>query len=197
MSHWLSPITLEDDLVKLVPLTLEHSVDLLAAEQDGNLSELWFTSVPNETTIDAYLDKAFTQQNNGSGLPFAIINKTTNTVIGSTRYCNADALNRRVEIGYTWYAKSAQRTSINTRCKLLLLEYAFEQLNCVVVEFRTHWHNHKSRAAITRLGAKQDGVLRNQVIESDGAIRDTVVFSIIESEWPSVKKSLAFKLSQH
>jgi len=128
-------------------------------------------------------------------LPFVVIDNDNGKIIGATRFCNASADSRRVEIGYTWYSTSYQRTSVNTECKLLLLTYAFEALDAIAVEFRTHWHNEKSRKAITRLGAKQDGVLRNHSIQADGAYRDTVVFSIINLEWPTVKKSLQFKLT--
>ncbi len=191
----LSPITLEGQFVKLVPLTLEHRDALVSAASDGKLWELWFTSVPNEERVDDYLSMAFEQQSLGRALPFAVIDKHTGTVIGSTRFCNIDSKNRRLEIGYTWYAKRFQRTGVNTECKKLLLTYAFETLNVIAVEFRTHWHNQASRNAIARLGAKQDGVLRNHQIMADGCVRDTVVFSIIDGEWPMVKRSLEFKLA--
>ncbi len=192
----LSPITLEGQFVKLVPLTLEHRDALVSAATDGKLWELWFTSVPNEERVDHYLSIVFEQQALGRALPFAVIDKHTGTVIGSTRFCNIDSKHRRLEIGYTWYAKRFQRTGANTECKKLLLSYAFETLNVIAVEFRTHWHNQASRNAIARLGAKQDGVLRNHQIMADGCVRDTVVFSIIDSEWPMVKRSLEFKLQQ-
>ena len=118
-------------------------------------------------------------------------------IIGSTRYCNAEPASKRVEIGYTWYARSYQKSAVNTECKRLLLTHAFEELDAMAVEFRTHWHNHPSRAAIARLGAKQDGVLRNHRRDADGCYRDTVVFSIINQEWPTVKKGLQFKLNRH
>ena len=120
----------------------------------------------------------------------------TGAVVGSTRYFNVDVANRRLEIGHTWYARRAQRTPVNTECKLLLLTHAFEKLGCIAVEFRTHWFNQASRAAIARLGAKQDGVLRNHQLGADGAKRDTVVFSIIDGEWPAVKKHLTFQLER-
>ena len=192
----LSPITLEGQFVKLVPLTLEHRDALVNAATDGKLWELWFTSVPNEERVDDYLSMAFEQQSLGRAIPFAVIDKHTDEVIGSTRFCNIDSKNRRLEIGYTWYAKRFQRTGVNTDCKKLLLSYAFETLNVIAVEFRTHWHNQASRNAIARLGAKQDGVLRNHQIMADGCVRDTVVFSIIDGEWPMVKRSLEFKLEQ-
>lgn len=126
---------------------------------------------------------------------FAVIDNATQKIIGSTRYCNADAINKRIEIGYTWYAKSFQRTGINTECKYLLLTHAFETLNVIAVEFRTHWHNQASRTAIARLGAKQDGVLRNHQKSAEGVYRDTVVFSIIDLEWSAVKTNLQFKMA--
>ena len=126
-----------------------------------------------------------------------VIDNATQKIIGSTRYCNADMLNKRVEIGYTWYAKSFQRTGINTECKYLLLRHAFEALESIAVEFRTHWHNQASRAAIARLGAKQDGILRNHQKNTQGGYRDTVVFSIIDQEWPGVKKGLEYKMNKY
>jgi len=181
--------------VKVVPLSTSHRDSLVEAASDGKLWELWFTSVPCDRTIDAYIDFALIEKQNGNSFPFVIIDKLNNKIIGSTRYCNADINNKRLEIGYTWYSKSHQKSSVNTECKLALLEYAFESLNVIAVEFRTHWHNHSSRTAIARLGAKQDGVLRNHQKTSDGCYRDTVIFSIINNEWAVVKKSLMSKLS--
>jgi RimJ/RimL family protein N-acetyltransferase len=126
-----------------------------------------------------------------------VVDTASNAIIGSTRYCNVDADNKRLEIGYTWYAKSYQRTNVNTTCKLLLLRHAFEKLGAIAVEFRTNWFNYASRKAITRLGAKQDGVLRNHRLSADGTLRDTVVYSIIQSEWPTVKKSLLFEIEKY
>lgn len=194
MKNWLNEITLEGNLVRLIPLKAEHKSDLLKASADGELRKLWYTSVPADDSIDAYLEQAFNEQSAGRALAFAVVDKQTQKIIGSTRYCNADNLNHRVEIGYTWYAKSYQRTGVNTECKYLLLKHAFENLNAIAVEFRTHWHNQTSRAAIARLGAKQDGVLRNHIKGSDGVYRDTVIFSIIDHEWPTVKKSLEYKM---
>lgn len=187
---------LQGDRVRLVPLERGHKDGLVAAARDGKLWELWFTSVPSIETVDGYIDKALKDKEAGSGYPYVVTDKSTGEIIGSTRFCNADPQNRRLEIGYTWYAKGYQRTAINTECKYLLLAYAFEQLGCIAVEFRTNWFNEASRAAILRLGAKQDGVLRNHRIDSAGVMRDTVVFSIIASEWPAVSKSLRFKLSR-
>ncbi|MBO0331190.1 GNAT family N-acetyltransferase [[Muricauda] lutisoli] len=197
MDSWLRPIQLEGELVKLVPLQKSQKVDLVFAASDGKLWELWYTSVPSPKTIDSYLDIALSQQASGHALPFAIINKKTNTIVGSTRFLNVDAKNKRVEIGATWYAKKVQRTGINTECKYLLLKYAFESLDCIAVEFRTHFHNHPSRNAILRLGAKQDGILRNHRIDDSGNLRDTVVFSILNSEWKTVKTALEFKMGSN
>lgn len=190
--QWLSETTLEGAIITLIPLRREHAHALLDAASDGELWNLWYTSVPSSTTIQAYLDHAFNDQNIGRGLPFAVIDNATRKIIGTTRYCNADPFNKRLEIGYTWYAKSFQRTGVNTECKYLLLSHAFEHLQAIAVEFRTHWHNLASRRAIARLGAKQDGVLRNHQKSADGIYRDTVVFSIIDQEWPAVKRNLEF-----
>lgn len=193
-NHWLYETTLKGNLITLVPLKREHADALIDAAADGELWNLWYTSVPNNQTIEAYLDQAFNDQNDGRALLFVVIENATQKVIGSTRYCNADSLNKRVEIGYTWYAKSFQKTGTNTECKYLLLTHAFETLDAIAVEFRTHWHNQASRAAIARLGAKQDGVLRNHQKSAEGIYRDTVVFSIIDQEWPTVKKGLEYKM---
>jgi N-acetyltransferase len=195
-NHWLYETTLTGNLVTLAPLKREHTNALLDAAADGELWNLWYTSIPNVDTIDAYLDQAFKDQHEGRALLFVVIDNATQKIIGSTRYCNADTLNQRVEIGYTWYAKSFQRTGINTECKYLLLRHAFETLESIAVEFRTHWHNQVSRAAIARLGAKQDGILRNHQKNTEGVYRDTVVFSIIDQEWPCVKKNLEYQMSR-
>jgi len=197
MNNWLKEITLEGNLVRLIPLKAEYKSALLEASADGELWNLWFTGVPSKDSIDAYLEYAFSEQAAGRALAFAVVDKQTQKIIGSTRYCNADTLNHRVEIGYTWYAKSYQRTGVNTECKYLLLKHAFENLNAIAVEFRTHWHNHASRAAIARLGAKQDGILRNHQKNSEGIYRDTVVFSIIDQEWLTVKKGLEYKMEKY
>lgn len=188
--------TLVGKVVRLIPLSVKYIPELVKASSDGNLSQLWFTNVPNKQTIEQYIDVAMIAKAQGIGLPFVVQDIASGNIIGSTRLCNIDVANRRAEIGYTWYAKSFQRSGVNTDCKLLLLGLAFEQFDAIAVEFRTHSHNHASRAAIARLGAKQDGILRNHRIHPDGERRDTVVFSIIENEWPVVKKSLLFKQSQ-
>lgn len=192
---WFEDIELESENIKLTPLTMEHADALVNAANDGELWKLWFTSVPSAEIIDDYITTALEQKAKGLSLPFVVIDKASGEVIGSTRFCNADLLNQRVEIGYTWYSKSYQKTSCNTECKLLLLTHAFESLGAIAVEFRTNWHNQASRNAIARLGAKQDGVLRNHQKMPNGGYRDTVVFSIINTEWLAVKENLTFKLS--
>ncbi len=197
MEKWLQKIELELNGVQLIPLKNEHKEDLLKAASDGEIWNLWVTSVPSKESIDNYISTALKQQKMKKSLPFAVVDVKTNTIIGATRFCNIEPENKRLEIGYTWYAKSYQRTGVNTICKLLLLQHAFEELDAIAVEFRTNWFNYASRNAITRLGAKQDGVLRNHRINPDGSFRDTVVFSIIQSEWPTVKKSLLFEIEKH
>ena len=197
MTNWLTPTELEGKNVKLIPLTRAHRAALLEAASDGKLWELWFTSVPSAETIDQYLAKALNDAEKGTALPFVIIHKNTGEVIGSTRFCNAEPEHKRVEIGYTWYAKKHQRTGVNTECKYLLLKHAFLDLGCIAVEFRTDWFNLPSRAAIGRLGAKQDGILRNHRLNADGSYRDTVVFSITNQEWTGVAKSLVYEMKKY
>jgi len=196
-SQWLFELELKGKAVTLVPLKKEHAPALVAAAADGELWNLWFTSVPGKSSIIAYIEHALAEQAAGRALAFAVVDNSSGKIIGSTRFCNADSNNKRVEIGYTWYAKSFQKTIVNTECKHLLLRHAFEELSAIAVEFRTHWHNRASRNAIARLGAKQDGVLRNHQKLADGSYRDTVVFSIINSEWLTVKANLLFKLQVH
>ncbi|MEZ9629893.1 GNAT family N-acetyltransferase [Vibrio breoganii] len=194
---WLRETEMESKKIKLVPLKREHADALVIAASDGELWNLWFTSVPSAETVSRYIDTALEQQALGVAVPFVVIEKSTGHIIGSTRFCNADPVHHRVEVGYTWYASRFQKTSVNTECKLLLLSYAFESLEAIAVEFRTSWHNQASRAAIARLGAKQDGVLRNHQTLPNGGYRDTVVFSILNSEWMSVKENLEYKLSKY
>jgi len=197
MKNWLHDIELKGNNILLIPMNMTHKNALVEAASDGKLWELWFTSVPSEKTIEDYILNAIKQREAGEGFPFIVIDKKTHQIIGSTRYCNASPKNRRLEIGYTWYAVKHQRTGVNTECKYLLLKYAFETLNCIAVEFKTNWYNIKSKEAITRLGAKLDGVLRNHRISPDGSLRDTVIYSIINQEWHSVKKSLTYKMSKY
>jgi len=197
MESWFKEIVLETERIKLVPLCLDYKEDLLNAAKDGDLGKLWFTSVPTVDTIDDYMNKAINDFKLDKGLAFAVIDKKSDKIIGTSRYTNATPEYKRLEIGYTWYAKSYQKSFVNTECKLLLLTYAFEVLETIAVELRTNWYNFESRKAIARLGAKQDGVLRNHQINPDGSLRDTVVFSIINSEWKACKRSLLFKLDQY
>lgn len=192
---WVRPLTLQGRHVRLEPLAREHVTDLQRAARDGELWKLWYTTVPAIDETSAYVEKALAARSNGSAMPF-VVKTAAGDVVGSTRYMNIDAVNGRVEIGSTWYAASVQRTALNTEAKQLLLTHAFESLGASAVEFRTSWMNHRSRAAIARLGAKQDGVLRNHMRLPDGGYRDTVVFSIIESEWPAVKRNLQFLLEE-
>lgn len=194
--RWIEPVTLTGTNVILEPLSLEHLDGIKEAVKDGELWNLWFTSVPSPETAEATIQTALDLRENAGWMPFVVREKATGKIIGSTRYCNVDEVNQRLEIGYTWYAESYQRTLVNTECKYLLLTHAFEKLDAIAVEFRTHWHNLKSRAAIARLGAKLDGVLRNHQKSTNGVYRDTVVFSIINLEWPVVKKSLEYKLNK-
>ena len=194
---WLKPVSLEDSAVALVPLSHDHHAPLVEAVQDGELWNLWYTLIPKPEGMTAEIDRRLGLQDKGSMLPFTVLDKAqAGKPVGMTTYMNVDAANRRVEIGSTWYRKSVQRSPLNTRCKLLLLSYAFEKLDCIAVEFRTSWFNQASRRAIERLGAKQDGVLRNHQITPDGSYRDTVVFSMLEGEWPAVKRHLGFLLAR-
>ena len=197
MGNWIDKLELEGEKVKLVPLDSSHKEELLKVASDGKLWELWFTSVPSCKNIDNYIAHALEQKKKGLQYPFVVINKNTREVIGCTRYYDLYPENRRLDIGYTWYAKKYQRTGVNTEAKFLLLSHAFERLNCIAVQFVTNWYNLPSRAAIKRLGAKQDGVLRNHQINPDGSYRDTVVFSITDREWSGVKKSLEYEMSKY
>jgi len=197
MENWIKNIELEGQKVKLIPLMESHKGELLKAASDGRLWELWFTSVPSSQNIDKYIEKALNQKQNGIEFPFVVIDKKSGVIVGSTRFYNIQSEHRRLEIGYTWYAKKSQGTGVNTECKYLLLKYAFEDLNCIAVQFMTNWHNLRSRAAITRLGAKQDGILRNHRLNSDGTCQDTVVFSIANQEWNGVRKSLEYEMKKH
>lgn len=196
MKKWLNEIQLQGKTVLLEMLSLNHTEQLTEAVKDGELWNLWYTSAPEPENVHHYIETALLEFKNGTALPFAIIRKKDNKVIGTTRFMNVDSKNKRVEIGTTWYSKSTQRTGVNTECKYLLLNYAFEKLDCIAVEFRTHIHNNQSRNAIARLGAKQDGILRNHSIDKSGCLRDTVVFSIINSEWNTVKQALEFKMNK-
>lgn len=197
MSFWIpTDLTLKGTQVDLIPLQPTHRADLLAAAADGQLWKLWYTSVPSEATIDQYITTALAQRTTGREIPFVVWHKASQAVIGTTRFYNLQPEHRRLEVGYTWYAKSHQRTGVNTECKYLLFQYAFETLNCIAVQLMTDWFNQPSREAITRLGATQDGILRNHRINVDGTYRNSVVFSILETEWQGVRKSLTMHMSR-
>ena len=192
---YIEPVTLTGRHVQLEPLAAAHHDALIAAASDGELWKLWYTSVPSPQALRSWLEAALAMRAQGD-MPFVIRDMRDGSIVGSTRYFRVDAANRRLELGHTWYARRAQRTGVNTEAKLLLLGHAFDALDCIAVEFRTHWMNQQSRDAIARLGAKQDGVLRNHQRMADGTLRDTVVFSIIDSEWPTVKRHLQYKLGR-
>lgn len=189
-------LTLQGQHADLEPLTQDHLAGLQSAAADGKLWELFFTTVPTFENTQTWLNLALDMQAQQKALPFTVRSKQSGKIIGTTRYCNIDHNNKRLEIGYTWYAASAQKTAINTECKLLLLMHAFEVLECNAVEFRTDWFNRQSQAAIERLGAKRDGVLRSHSILPDGRVRDTVVYSILQHEWLGVKKNLQYMLNK-
>ncbi|MFK4509772.1 GNAT family N-acetyltransferase [Bradyrhizobium daqingense] len=191
---WPDPVTLRGQHARLEPLSHDHRAGLVEAVRDGELSKLWYTAIPLPDNMGKEIDRRLGLQAAGSMLPFTVFD-AAGTIVGMTTYMNIDAANRRVEIGSTWYGKSAQRGPLNTQCKLLLLRHAFETLNCIAVEFRTHFFNHQSRRAIERLGAKQDGILRSHQIAPNGTLRDTVVYSITAAEWPTVQAHLEFQLN--
>jgi RimJ/RimL family protein N-acetyltransferase len=193
---FIEPVTLKGEHATLEPLVAGHEAGLARAAADGDLWRLWYTTVSPPDKMGDYIARALDMRERLGAMPFAVRQNATGDIVGCTRYFNVDAANRRLEIGHTWYAKRAQRTAINTECKLLLLTHAFETLRCIAVEFRTHWFNQASRAAIARLGAKQDAVLRNHQLLPDGSKRDTVVFSIIDGEWPAVRRHLGFLLDR-
>jgi len=192
---WLEPVTLRGAHARLEPLSPDHYDGLVEAVSDGELWKLWYTFIPKAADVRKEIDRRLGLQASGAMLPFTVFDPD-GKIAGMTTYMNVDTPNRRVEIGSTWYAKRVQRTALNTQCKLLLLQHAFEKLDCIAVEFRTHFFNHQSRRGIERLGAKQDGVLRNHQIAPNGTLRDTVVFSIIASEWPTVKAHLNYQLNE-
>jgi RimJ/RimL family protein N-acetyltransferase len=192
---WPEPVTLAGAHARLEPLSHDHRAGLIDAVQDGELWRLWYTAIPSPEGMDKEIDRRLALQSRGSMLPFTVFDGA-GAISGMTTYMNIDAANRRVEIGSTWYAKRVQRTALNTQCKLLLLTHAFERLDCIAVEFRTHFFNRPSRRGIERLGAKLDGILRNHQIGYDGTLRDTVVYSIIAGEWPTVNQHLACSLSR-
>ena len=191
---WPEPVTLTGPHARLEPLAHAHLAGLTEAVKDGELWKLWYTWIPKPEDMGKEIDRRLDLQAKGSMLPFTVFD-ADGLIAGMSTYMNVDAANRRVEIGSTWYAKRVQRSALNTQCKLLLLTHAFEKLDCIAVEFRTHFFNQQSRRGIERLGAKQDGILRNHQIAPNGTLRDTVVFSIIASEWPTAKTHLTFQLN--
>lgn len=196
MALWPQPFSREGKDVCVVPLALDHLDDLKQAAADGALHRLWYTMIPDPDGMEAEIERRLALQEKGTMLPFSILDRSNGKAVGMTTYMNIDATNRRIEIGSTWYRKSVQRSAFNTQCKLLLLSYAFEELDCIAVEFRTHFVNHQSRRAIERLGAKLDGILRAHIIMANGTIRDTAVYSIIAPEWPTVKANLEWQLEK-
>lgn len=195
MSGWLTPIRLHGAHCALEPLAPEHHDELVAAVRDGELWTLWYTAIPSPETMRAEIARRLDQQARGSMLPFTT-RAANGRVVGMTTFMNIDAVHKRVEIGSTWTARSAQRGPLNTECKLLLLGHAFERSSCIAVEFRTHFLNQQSRRAIERLGARLDGVLRNHQRTSSGSLRDTCVYSILDTEWPAVKTHLRWQLDK-
>jgi N-acetyltransferase len=193
----LTPTVLEGHGVRLEPLSPAHANDLAKAASDGKLWELWFTAVPEPERFPTYIETALAGQKAGHMLPWAVRELTGGTIIGSTRYHDIVAAIDRVEIGYTWYAKSWQRTHVNTACKLLLLGHGFETVGCQVIGLRTDNFNFASQRAIERLGAKKDGVLRLHQARRDGTVRDSVMYSILKSEWRDVKRHLELRLARH
>ena len=182
--------------VRLVPLAAAHAPGLRRALGEGALSRLWYANVPAPGEVEDYVAAALAARDAGTALPFAVLDRD-GAVVGSTRFYDLQPAVPNLKIGYTWYAPRVQRSGINTEAKLLLLGHAFEALGCAAVSFETSWFNHASRAAIARLGAKQDGVLRAHKRHADGSLRDTVVFSILDTEWRAVKANLRFRLEQH
>jgi RimJ/RimL family protein N-acetyltransferase len=188
-------VTLTGQCASLVPLSKAHLTDLTEAVQDGELWNLWYTTVPAPEDMAAEIDRRLQLQKQGSMVPFAVIEADSGQAVGMTTYMHIDAANRRLEIGSTWYRKRVQRTAVNTECKLMLLTHAFERLSCIAVELRTHFFNRQSRAGIERLGAKLDGILRQHLLGRDGTLRDTCVYSIIDAEWPTVRRHLRARLA--
>ncbi|WP_315837994.1 GNAT family protein [Bradyrhizobium prioriisuperbiae] len=191
---WLDPVVLEGAHARLEPLSHAHHDGLVEAVNDGELWKLWYTAIPKPEAMTKEIDRRLDLQAKGTMLPFTV-KQPDGTIAGVTSYMNVDAINKRVEIGSTWYRSNVQRSHLNTQCKLLLLGHAFETLDCIAVEFRTHFFNHQSRRAIERLGAKLDGILRSHLIVN-GTLRDTVVYSITAAEWPTVKGHLTYQLER-
>jgi N-acetyltransferase len=193
--RWIEPFTATGRHVSLIPLRREHEADLVDAVQDGRVWDTWFASVPGPDAMRQNIEWRLGLAEQGTMVPFTVLDPD-GRIVGMTTYMNVDARNRRTEIGYTWYRKSVQRTPLNTEAKLLLLTHAFEEANCIAVGFRTSSFNAPSRRAIERLGAKLEGIWRNHLILPDGTLRDTCYYSIINSEWPAVKRHLTWLLDR-
>jgi len=191
------PLILTGHGVRLEPLSPEHADALTAAASDGELWKLWFTAIPEPEKVATYIADALQGQKDGTMLPWVVREVTSGAIVGSTRYHDIIARADRVEIGYTWYAKTWQRSHVNTACKLLLLGHAFDTLGCAVVGLRTDNFNFASQRAIERLGAKKDGVIRHHFPRRDGTIRDSVIYSILAPEWPDVKRHLELRMARH
>jgi RimJ/RimL family protein N-acetyltransferase len=189
-----TPVTLEKHGIRLEPLAAEHTDGLIKAASDGELWKLWFTSVPEPAAAPKYIQDALKGMADGHMLPWAVRDLSDNAIVGTTRYHDIVPAIDRVEIGWTWYARRCQRSHVNTTCKLMLLEHAFESLNCAVVGLRTDNFNFRSQRAIEALGAKKDGVIRHHQARRDGSARDSVMYSILKSEWPDVKRHLELRL---
>ena len=192
---WPAPVRLAGTHTTLEPLAREHEAGLVEAVRDGELWKLWYTAIPAPEGMAAEIERRLALQAAGAMLPFTV-RDAEGRIAGMTTYMHIDAANKRVEIGSTWYARRVQRTALNTECKLMLLRHAFEVLDCIAVEFRTHFFNQQSRRGIERLGAKLDGILRCHQRGADGSLRDTCVYSIIAAEWPTVKAHLGFQLAR-
>ena len=190
---WPAPLALRGEHAALLPLSYEHEAGLIEAVKDGELWKLWYTAVPTPEAMAAEITRRLSLQAAGSMLPFTVFD-ASGRIVGMSTYMNIDAVQKRVEIGSTWYASSTQRSALNTQCKLLLLGHAFETLDCIAVEFRTHRLNQQSRRAIERLGAQLDGILRAHARSPSGALRDTAAYSITAAEWPTVKAHLEWQL---
>ena len=193
---WPESATLQGTHARLEPLSRDHCEDLQKAVRDGEAWRLWYTNVPSPDGMEAEIERRLALRQGGAMLPFAVVSTISDRPVGMTTYMNIDASNRRVEIGSTWYRNAVQRTPLNTECKFLLLRHAFETLDCIAVEFRTHVLNQQSRRGIERLGAKLDGILRNHTRASDGTLRDTCVYSIIAGEWPAVRSHLNWQMTK-
>jgi RimJ/RimL family protein N-acetyltransferase len=192
----VAPVVLVGEHVRLEPLTMEHHAALWEIAQDHELWRWTATDIRTPEDLRRYMETALREQAEGRALPFATVERTASRVVGSTRFGNIDLLNRRIEIGWTWVGRAWQRTAVNTEAKLLMLRHAFESLNCIRVELKTDALNQQSRAAIARLGAQEEGTMRKHIVTQRGRVRDTVYYSILDEEWPSVKARLEARLSR-